>query len=60
MQFDYDAHNAEVKEVWDAYRKRDPIRVPCNIAMNIRMILRRNATKTCWCLFRIERRWRKL
>ncbi len=39
MQFDYDAHNAEVKEVWDAYRKRDPIRVPCNIAMNIRMIL---------------------
>jgi len=33
---DIDAHNAEVKEVWDAYRRRQPIRVPIIFGINPR------------------------
>ncbi|MCC6446473.1 MAG: hypothetical protein IT210_23850 [Armatimonadetes bacterium] len=33
---DYEAHNAEVREVWDAYRKRQPVRVPIIFGINPR------------------------
>ena len=41
MQFDrdYDKHNEEVKKVWDSYENGKPIRMPCMIYGNNRVIL---------------------
>ncbi|MBI5094452.1 MAG: hypothetical protein HZB26_18700 [Candidatus Hydrogenedentes bacterium] len=36
---DYEAHNAEVKEVWDAYRERKPIRPPMVFGINPRFTM---------------------
>lgn len=36
---DFERHNAEVSEVWDAYRNRRPIRVPLIIGTNTRYFL---------------------
>ena len=36
---DFDAHNAEVKEVWDSYHARKPIRVPVILGLNVRYYL---------------------
>ena len=36
---DYQAHNQEVRTVLKAYEERRPIRVPCVVAMNVRMTL---------------------
>jgi uroporphyrinogen decarboxylase len=33
---DFERHNAEVKEVWDAYRRREPVRVPVVFGINPR------------------------
>lgn len=33
---DFDAHNAEVQQVWDAYRRRQPVRVPVVFGINPR------------------------
>ncbi|MBI5834235.1 MAG: hypothetical protein HZB16_18220, partial [Armatimonadetes bacterium] len=38
---DFEAHNAEVREVWDAYRARRPIRVPLVLGINVRYTMRR-------------------
>ncbi len=38
---DYDAHNAEVREVWVAYHARQPIRVPLTLGINVRYTMRR-------------------
>lgn len=35
-QIDYERHNAEVKAVWDAYRKGTPTRVPMILGINAR------------------------
>ena len=35
---DFEKHNKEVKEVWDAYNNGKPIRVPMILGMNLRMI----------------------
>lgn len=36
---DFDAHNREVKEVWDAYRAGKPIRAPVILGLNVRYYL---------------------
>ena len=36
---DYDAHNREVKAVWDAYHAGKPIRVPVTLGLNVRYYL---------------------
>jgi hypothetical protein len=36
---DFDKHNEEVKEVWEAYEKGRPVRMPCMIYCNNRIIL---------------------
>lgn len=36
---DFEAHNAEVKEVWDAYRARTPIRTPLIFGINPRFTM---------------------
>lgn len=33
---DFDDHNAEVKAVWEAYHRRQPIRVPMVLGINVR------------------------
>jgi len=33
---DFERHNAEVRELWDAYRKRRPFRVPVTVSGSIR------------------------
>lgn len=38
-EIDFERHNAEVKEVWEAYRARRPIRVPCYVGTNTRYFL---------------------
>ncbi len=35
----FERHNAEVKEVWESYRARRPIRVPCILGTNTRYFL---------------------
>ena len=37
--FDYKAHNEEVKEVWAAFRERKPLRVPVGLGINPRIWL---------------------
>jgi hypothetical protein len=32
----FEQHNTEVKEVWDAYHRREPIRVPIIFGINPR------------------------
>lgn len=32
---DYAQHNAEIKTVWDAYYKHEPIRVPIILGINL-------------------------
>ncbi|MCL2509286.1 MAG: hypothetical protein FWF05_08940 [Oscillospiraceae bacterium] len=39
MRIDIDRHNAEVREVWDAFRGGNPIRIPMTIGTNPRMII---------------------
>ncbi|MGD0091482.1 MAG: uroporphyrinogen decarboxylase family protein [Planctomycetota bacterium] len=36
---DFEKHNAEVREVWDAYRARKPIRVPMTLGVNARFTM---------------------
>ena len=36
LDIDFEAHNAEVREVWEAYRKGSPIRVPVVLGLNVR------------------------
>ncbi|MCY3023947.1 MAG: hypothetical protein NTW87_33630 [Planctomycetota bacterium] len=36
---DFEKHNAEVREVWDAYRKHTPIRVPVVVGINSRFTM---------------------
>ncbi len=36
---DFEKHNEQVKKVWDAYEKGEPIRIPMIIGMNPRMII---------------------
>ncbi len=44
---DFDQHNAEVKEVWERYHARDPIRVPMVLGVNPRIwVLDRALNKT--------------
>jgi len=38
---DFEAHNAEVREVWAAYRARRPVRVPLILGLNVRYTMRR-------------------
>ena len=39
LDMDFDAHNEEVKEVWDAYHAGKPIRVPVILGLNPRYYL---------------------
>ncbi len=39
LNIDFDAHNQEVQEVWDAYNAGKPIRVPLVLGVNIRYYL---------------------
>ena len=39
LDMDFDAHNREVKEVWDAYHAGKPIRVPVILGLNPRYYL---------------------
>jgi len=39
QQIDFEKHNAEVREVWDAYRKRKPTRVPMILGVNARFTM---------------------
>lgn len=36
LDIDFDAHNREVKEVWDAFNARTPVRVPVVVGVNPR------------------------
>ncbi|MCZ7646150.1 MAG: hypothetical protein M5U26_12820 [Planctomycetota bacterium] len=36
---DHERHNEEVREVWNAYRERKPLRTPCVIGTNTRFFL---------------------
>lgn len=44
--FDYESHNAEVKQVWDAYRSGRPTRVPVILGVNPRVVLLNPALNT--------------
>ncbi|MGC8834051.1 MAG: uroporphyrinogen decarboxylase family protein [Armatimonadota bacterium] len=48
---DFEAHNAEVKEVWDAYRRREPVRVPVVFGMNVRYTMFRRETNPAGVTF---------
>ena len=39
LNMDFEAHNREVKEVWDAYHAGRPIRVPMVLGINVRYYL---------------------
>ena len=39
LDIDFNAHNQEVKEVWDAYHAGKPIRVPLVLGINVRYYL---------------------
>jgi len=39
LDIDFDAHNREVQEVWDAYHAGKPIRVPVILGLNVRYML---------------------
>lgn len=36
---DYARHNEEVRQVWDAYKKNQPILTPIQFSMNVRMVM---------------------
>lgn len=37
--FDYEAHNTQVRQIWQAYHNRKPVRVPVILGVNPRVIL---------------------
>ncbi len=42
--FDYKAHNAEVKEVWESYHRGQPIRIPMILGLSSRYFMFNEAT----------------
>lgn len=51
-EMDFDGHNAEVKEVWEAYHSGHPIRVPMILGVNPRFLMCEPAANTLGLDFR--------